>query len=147
MPANIRFTWSNWGRGAGGGRGGGGPPPREWCKEWSSGLVRARARRPYRRWAGFALSIPALDIVEAGAGGGSIAWVNESGILRVGPTSAGAVPGPVCYGRGGKDPTITDANVALGYMNPLSIAGGSVPIDGAAAISSLENALCSRLNL
>jgi N-methylhydantoinase A len=64
----------------------------------------------YSRGAGYALSVPALDIVEAGAGGGSIAWVDERGALRVGPTSAGAVPGPVCYGRGGKDPTITDAN-------------------------------------
>jgi N-methylhydantoinase A len=101
----------------------------------------------YSRGAGYALSVPALDIVEAGAGGGSIAWVDERGALRVGPTSAGAVPGPVCYGRGGKDPTITDANVVLGYMNPLSIAGGSVPIDRDAAISVLENALCPRLNL
>jgi N-methylhydantoinase A len=101
----------------------------------------------YSRGGGYALSIPALDIVEAGAGGGSIAWIDESGALRVGPTSAGAVPGPVCYKRGGVNPTITDANVVLGYMNPQAIAGGTVAIDRAAAIHEIERELCSRLNL
>ena len=101
----------------------------------------------YSRGGGYALSIPALDIVEAGAGGGSIAWVDESGALRVGPTSAGAVPGPVCYTRGGSNPTITDANVVLGYMNPRAIAGGTVAIDRPAAIHVIERELCPRLNL
>lgn len=99
------------------------------------------------RGGGYALRVPALDIVEAGAGGGSIAWIDEGGALRVGPTSAGAVPGPVCYGRGGKKPTITDANVVLGYMNPGSIAGGTVQIDRAAAGAALKHELCSRLGL
>jgi N-methylhydantoinase A len=99
------------------------------------------------RGGGYALRVPALDIVEVGAGGGSIAWVDEGGALRVGPTSAGAVPGPVCYGRGGKSPTLTDANVVLGYMNPQGIAGGTVPIDRAAARVALERELCSRLDL
>src|SRR5260370_512102 len=67
---------------------------------------------------GHALRIPSLDIVEVGAGGGSIAWIDPAGALRVGPASAGAEPGPACYGRGGLLPTVTDANVALGYMNP-----------------------------
>jgi N-methylhydantoinase A len=101
----------------------------------------------YSRGGGYALSIPALDIVEAGAGGGSIAWIDESGALRVGPTSAGAAPGPVCYKRGGINPTITDANVVLGYMNPRAIARGTVAIDRAAAIHVLERELCPRLNL
>jgi N-methylhydantoinase A len=101
----------------------------------------------YSRGGGYALSIPALDIVEAGAGGGSIAWVDESGALRVGPTSAGAVPGPVCYKRGGSNPTITDANVVLGYMNPRAIAGGTVAIDRPAAMHVIERELCPRLNL
>jgi len=101
----------------------------------------------YSRGGGYALSIPALDIVEAGAGGGSIAWVNESGALRVGPTSAGAVPGPVCYKLGGSNPTITDANVVLGYMNPRAIAGGTVAIDRPAAMHVIERELCPRLNL
>jgi len=101
----------------------------------------------YSRGGGYALSIPALDIVEAGAGGGSIAWIDESGALRVGPTSAGAVPGPVCYQRGGINPTVTDANVVLGYMNPQAIAGVTVAIDRPAAVDAIERALCSRLNL
>lgn len=99
------------------------------------------------RGGGYALRVPALDIVEVGAGGGSIAWVDEGGALRVGPTSAGAVPGPVCYSRGGKQPTITDANVVVGYMNPQGIAGGTVPIDRAAAHAALERELCPRLGL
>jgi N-methylhydantoinase A len=101
----------------------------------------------YSRGGGYALSIPALDIVEAGAGGGSIARIDESGALRVGPTSAGAVPGPVCYKRGGINPTITDANVVLGYMNPQAIAGGTVAIDRTAAIDVIERELCPGLNL
>ncbi len=101
----------------------------------------------YSRGGGYALSIPALDIVEAGAGGGSIAWVDQSGTLRVGPTSAGAVPGPACYARGGLKPTITDANVVLGYMNPRAIAGGTVAIDRPAAIRAIQRELCSQLEL
>ena len=97
--------------------------------------------------AGYALRVPAYDIVEVGAGGGSLAWVDEGGALRVGPRSAGAVPGPACYGRGGTAPTITDANVVLGYMNPEKIAGGTVPIDAAAARAAIDTDLCARLGL
>lgn len=97
--------------------------------------------------AGYALRVPAYDIVEVGAGGGSLAWVDEGGALRVGPRSAGAVPGPACYGRGGTAPTITDADVVLGYMNPEKIAGGTVPIDAAAAHAAIEKDLCARLGL
>jgi len=99
------------------------------------------------RGAGYALRVPAYDIVEVGAGGGSLAWVDEGGALRVGPRSAGAVPGPACYGRGGTAPTITDANVILGYMNPQKIAGGTVPIDAGAARTAIEKDLCARLGL
>ncbi len=109
------------------------------------GAANASAR--YSRGAGYTLSIPALDIVEAGAGGGSIAWIDESGALRVGPVSAGAAPGPACYKRGGLRPTITDANVVLGYMNPRAIAGGTVGLDRAAAIEAIERELGSRLGL
>ena len=94
--------------------------------------------------AGYALRVPAFDIAEVGAGGGSLAWVDPGGALRVGPRSAGAEPGPAAYGRGGQAPTITDANVVLGYMNPEAIAGGTVPIDhdaARAAIGSLANSL------
>lgn len=97
--------------------------------------------------AGYALRVPAYDIVEVGAGGGSLAWADEGGALRVGPRSAGAVPGPACYGRGGTAPTITDADVVLGYMNPEKIAGGTVPIDATAARAAIEKDLCARLGL
>ena len=107
----------------------------------------ANASARYSRGAGYTLSIPALDIVEAGAGGGSIAWVDESGTLRVGPISAGAVPGPACHQRGGLRPAITDANVVLGYMNPRAIAGGTVALDRSAAMDAIERELCTRLNL
>jgi N-methylhydantoinase A len=101
----------------------------------------------YSRGAGYALSTPALDIVEAGAGGGSIAWIDEGGALRVGPISAGADPGPACYGRGGVRPTITDANVVLGYMNPQTIAGGTVAIDRRAAADAIQRELATPLGL
>ena len=79
---------------------------------------------------GYALKLPAIDISEVGAGGGSIVWLDKGGSLKVGPYSAGAIPGPACYGLGGNEPTVTDANVVLGYLNPKALAGGSVPIDG-----------------
>ncbi len=78
------------------------------------------------------VSLPTLDIHTLGAGGGSIAHV-DSGILHVGPESAGALPGPACYGRGGVEATVTDANVVLGLLDPASFAGGDLPLDGAAA--------------
>lgn len=99
------------------------------------------------RGAGYALRVPMYDIAEVGAGGGSLAWIDEGGALRVGPRSAGAVPGPACYGRGGTAPTITDANVVLGYINPESIAGGTVPIDAAAARRAIAAHLGARLRL
>ena len=78
---------------------------------------------------GYALKLPVIDVSEVGAGGGSIVRVDAGGALKVGPQSAGAVPGPACYGLGGEVPTITDANVLLGYLNPESLAGGAVRID------------------
>jgi N-methylhydantoinase A len=94
----------------------------------------------YNTSVGYALSVPSFDIVEVGAGGGSIAVVVD-GILRVGPRSAGADPGPVAYGRGGTDPTVTDANVVLGYIDPVAIAGGTVHIDSAAAAAVIGRRL------
>jgi len=83
--------------------------------------------------------VPRIDIRSIGSGGGSIVWVDEtSGSLRVGPLSAGAAPGPVCYGRGGTEPTVTDAAVALGYLDPDYFLGGRLRLDGAAARASLE---------
>jgi N-methylhydantoinase A len=73
---------------------------------------------------GFPIKVPVVDMAEVGAGGGSIAWVDEVGSLRVGPRSAGSVPGPACYGRGGDAATVTDADLVLGYVNPAGLAGG-----------------------
>jgi N-methylhydantoinase A len=95
--------------------------------------VGAGVNGSYGKGAGYVVRMPAFDIVEIGAGGGSIARLDGNTLLRVGPESAGSSPGPVCYGRGGVRATITDANVVLGYMNPEGIAGGAVKIDCAAA--------------
>jgi len=97
--------------------------------------------------AGHALRVPSLDIVEVGAGGGSIAWIDEGGALRVGPHSAGAEPGPVCYDRGGSEPTVTDANVVLGYINPEAIAGSTLRINYQAAWEAIEQKLAKPLQV
>ena len=78
---------------------------------------------------GYPVRTPVVDLVEIGAGGGSIAWVDSGGLLRVGPQSAGADPGPVCYRRGGTEPTVTDANVVLGRLNPDYFLGGEIGLD------------------
>jgi len=77
---------------------------------------------------GHAIKVPMIDIKTLGAGGGSIAWVDPGGALQVGPESAGADPGPACYGLGGKEPTVTDANLVLGYLNPDYFAGGEMQL-------------------
>ena len=78
---------------------------------------------------GYILRVPAIDLAEVSAGGGSIAWVDKGGSLQCGPQSAGAVPGPVCYDNGGTEPTVTDANVMLGYLNQEHLLGGAFPIE------------------
>ena len=78
---------------------------------------------------GYPVRTPVIDLVEIGAGGGSIAWVDSGGMLRVGPQSAGADPGPACYGRGGTEPTVTDANLVLGRLNPAYFLGGEIALD------------------
>ena len=85
------------------------------------------------RGAGYPIRTPVLDLVEIGAGGGSIAWVDSGGILRVGPQSAGADPGPVCYGKDGEEPTVTDANLVLGRLNPGYFLGGEIGLEVEAA--------------
>jgi N-methylhydantoinase A len=89
--------------------------------------------------------IPMIDIVTVGAGGGSVAWVSPEGSLKVGPRSAGADPGPLCYGKGGTEPTVTDAHVVLGRIPP-HLLGGEIPLDVGAARSGLED-LAERLGL
>jgi N-methylhydantoinase A len=87
--------------------------------------------------AGHALKLPVIDISEVGAGGGSIVWLDKAGAMKVGPESAGAVPGPACYGNSDA-PTVTDANVVLGYLNPTALAGGTVSIDAALSHRAIE---------
>ena len=94
---------------------------------------------------GYALRIPVIDISEVGAGGGSIVWFDRVGQMKVGPVSAGASPGPICYGIGGEEPTVTDANVVLGYLNPTAIAGGTVPMDVAKAKAAIEEKIAKPL--
>ncbi len=90
---------------------------------------------------------PSIDIAEVGAGGGSIAYLDGAGGLRVGPRSAGALPGPVCYGRGGSEPTLTDANVVLGFIRPGALADGEVQIDLEAARQVIDERIAAPLGL
>ncbi|HEY7032211.1 MAG TPA: hydantoinase/oxoprolinase family protein [Thermomicrobiales bacterium] len=96
---------------------------------------------------GHALKLPVLDIAEVGAGGGSIVWIDRGGALKVGPRSAGAMPGPVCHDTGGTEPTITDANVVLGYVNPRGLAGGAVRLRPELAEAALCEAVARPLGL
>ncbi|HEY4666007.1 MAG TPA: hydantoinase/oxoprolinase family protein [Anaerolineales bacterium] len=91
-----------------------------------------------RDYAGYPILAPTIDIVEIGAGGGSIAWVDKAGALQVGPQSAGADPGPACYGWGGDRPTVTDANVLAGRINPDYFLGGEIPLDRKKAEAALR---------
>ena len=101
-------------------------------KDYEVGAA-ARAGFGSHRGLGYPIRTPVIDLVEIGAGGGSIAWVDSGGILRVGPQSAGADPGPACYGRGGNQPTITDANLVLGRLSPDHFLGGKMKLDVEAA--------------
>lgn len=96
---------------------------------------------------GLALKAPMLDIHTVGAGGGSIAWIDSGGALRVGPQSAGADPGPVCYGQGGTAPTVTDANLILGRLAPDTILDGAMVLDPDAARDAISSKIANPLNL
>ncbi len=96
---------------------------------------------------GHLIRIPAIDVAEVGAGGGSIAWIDAGGVLRVGPASAGAVPGPACYALGGEQPTVTDANVVLGYLNPGYLVGGELALDPARAERALQDGIARPLGM
>jgi len=97
------------------------------------------ARRP--------MGVPALDLTTISAGGGSIAWIDRGGFLCVGPQSAGAAPGPACYGKGGEDPAVTDADIALGYLNPGYFLGGSQTLDKEASEKALEEKIAKPLGM
>ena len=87
----------------------------------------------FRKGSGLPIIAPVLDLIEIGAGGGSIAWIDNLGLLKVGPASAGADPGPACYAQGGTDPTVTDADLLLGYLDPDYFLGGRMSLDAVAA--------------
>jgi N-methylhydantoinase A len=91
-----------------------------------------------REIGGYPVRIPALDIATIGAGGGSIAWIDSGGMLKVGPQSAGASPGPACYGLGGSDATVTDARVVLGHLNREVLLGGRLSIDYQKSLDAVE---------
>src|SRR5882724_4115919 len=99
------------------------------------------------RGSGYPVRTPVIDLVEVGAGGGSEAWIDAGGALQVGPRSAGAVPGPVCYGQGGTEPTVTDANLALGYLNPAHLVGGAVKLDAAASRTAIADKIAAPLGM
>jgi N-methylhydantoinase A len=93
------------------------------------------------------LDVPALDLTTISAGGGSIVWIDRAGFLSVGPQSAGAEPGPVCYGRGGDNPTVTDADVVCGFLNPDYFLGGTQKLDAGAARAALEARIATPLRM
>jgi N-methylhydantoinase A len=101
----------------------------------------------FRKGSGLPLRIPVIEMVEIGAGGGSIAHVDAMGRIAVGPESAGADPGPACYGRGGREPAVTDANLALGRYDPARFAGGTIHLDTSAAHDALASHIGGRLSL
>jgi N-methylhydantoinase A len=96
--------------------------------------------------AGYLLKLPAIDLAEVGAGGGSICRLDAGGAPKVGPDSAGAEPGPVCYGRGGTAPTITDCNLVLGYLDPDGLVGGALKLDADAARAAIARSLAEPLH-
>ncbi len=96
---------------------------------------------------GYALKLPVIDISEVGAGGGSIVRIDRGGSIRVGPQSAGAMPGPACYGAGGDAPTVTDANVVTGFLNQTALAGGTVAIDAALSHQAIDRTIAAPLDL
>jgi N-methylhydantoinase A len=100
--------------------------------------------QPYR---GHMTGFPSVDVKSIGAGGGSIAWIDGGGLLHVGPQSAGAVPGPACYGRGGSAPTVTDAALVLGYLDADFFLGGSIKLDAGTARSALAERVATPLNM
>ena len=111
-------------------------------KDYEVGSV-ARSTVGGSRAAGYPIRTPVIDLVEVGAGGGSIAWIDSGGTLRVGPQSAGADPGPVCYAKGGEAPTVTDANLVLGRLNPEYFLGGEIRLDIDGARQAIEET-CAR---
>ena len=95
----------------------------------------------------YRIGVPMIHVETLGAGGGSIAWIDEMGLLQVGPQSAGANPGPACYSKGGEKPTVSDANLILGYLNPDGLIGGKLPLNYENAFSSIEKNIAKPLGM
>jgi N-methylhydantoinase A len=106
----------------------------------------ARVRR-FRKGSGLPLKVPVVDLIEIGAGGGSIARVDQMGLLKVGPDSAGSEPGPVCYRRGGTEPTVTDADLLLGYLSPEYFLGGEMALDIELVRNAVREKVAGPLNM
>ena len=104
-------------------------------------------RYRFKKGSGLPVRTPVIEMIEIGAGGGSIARIDDMGLLKVGPDSAAADPGPVCYGRGGCSPTVTDADLVLGYLDPGYFLGGAMQLDAAAAAAALEERIGRPLGL
>ena len=105
--------------------------------------------RVYRfaRGSGLPLRVPVTEMIEIGAGGGSIARVDETGLLKVGPDSAGSDPGPACYMRGGAEPTVTDADLVLGYLDPKFFLGGAMRLERQRALDAIASRVAGPLRL
>jgi N-methylhydantoinase A len=101
----------------------------------------------FKKGSGLPLRVPVVDLIEIGAGGGSIVRLDALGLITVGPDSAGADPGPACYGRGGTLPTVTDADVVLGYLDPMSFLGGRMQLDAGAAHAAIDRHLAKPLGI
>jgi len=116
-------------------------------KDYSVGGAAQAGTGAFGGASGYPIRTPVVDLVEIGAGGGSIAWVDSGGALRVGPHSAGADPGPVCYGLGGTEPTITDANLVLGRLDPDYFAGGDMQLDLKGARNAIKTQCADPLGI
>lgn len=116
-------------------------------KDYTVGAAAQSGAGAFGGASGYPVRTPVVDLVEVGAGGGSIGWVDSGGALRVGPHSAGADPGPACYGLGGELPTITDANLILGRLDPAYFAGGEIRLNLQAASDAIEEHCATKLGL
>src|SRR5436305_12390745 len=104
-------------------------------------------RYRFKKGSGLPIKLPVIEMIEIGSGGGSIARVDSLGLLKVGPDSSGAEPGPVCYGRGGAEPTVTDADLVLGYLDPSYFLGGRLSLDLDAARHAIQARIADPLGL
>lgn len=104
-------------------------------------------RYRFRKGSGLPVKVPVIEMIEIGAGGGSIARINQLGLLKIGPESSGSDPGPVCYGLGGARPTVTDADLTLGYLDPDYFLGGQMTLDAVAARQAIESQIAKPLGM